>query len=267
MLDSPGFNQLTRGRDGYYLYNRNDIFVGRALERYGEYGRLEAQVIAQLCAPGSVVIDAGANIGTHTLMLARHVGPSGFVFAFEPQRVVFQTLCANMALNSITNVECVHAALGAEPGTVFVPPFDYDSEGNYGSFSAEAFSEGWPVRRTTLDEYAGFPIRLMKIDVEGMEEAVLAGGRELIERRRPFLYIENDRQDKSERLIRALWDLRYRLFWHTPALYNPENFQGDPVNIYEHVVSVNILGMPEEQRGKITGFEEVTDATYHPMRR
>lgn len=267
MLEGDGFNQLTKGRDGYYLYNRHDVFIGRAIERYGEYGGLEAQVLAQLCGAGAVVVDAGANIGAHTLMFARRVGPAGFVMAFEPQPVVFQTLCANMALNSISNVECVHAALGAEPGEVVVPALDYAQEGNFGSFSIEASATGRRVRRTTLDACGLAGVHLIKVDVEGMEQAVLEGGRALIERSRPVIYIENDRQDRSEALIRYLWSLRYRLYWHLPALYNPANFRGDPVNVYERIVSVNMIAVPAERPSSVEGFEEIDDATRHPMRR
>ena len=56
---------------------------------------------ARSIQPGDVVIEVGANIGPHTVFLAQHVGPQGLVLAFEPQRILFQTLCANLALNSI----------------------------------------------------------------------------------------------------------------------------------------------------------------------
>ena len=59
----------------------------------------------QLFRPGTVVLDVGANIGAHTLYLSRKRSVrGGVVVAYEPQRVIHQMLCANLALNGIVNV-------------------------------------------------------------------------------------------------------------------------------------------------------------------
>ena len=42
LLGAGGFNDLALAKHGYLLYNRNDIYIGRAIQRYGEYGELEA---------------------------------------------------------------------------------------------------------------------------------------------------------------------------------------------------------------------------------
>src|SRR6186997_961635 len=104
VLDVTGFNEVRMCREGPMVYNRNDRFVGRSLARYGEYSHDETVLFEQVVKPGWVVVEAGANIGTHTLALSRLAGASGQVHAFEPQRLVFQTLCANLALNHCTNV-------------------------------------------------------------------------------------------------------------------------------------------------------------------
>ena len=127
LLESDGHNQLAKGRNGYYLYNTNDTYVGRAIEKYGEYGGQEARFLEKLCSAGDIVIEVGANIGAHTVVLAGRVGPSGHVLAFEPQRLAFQTLCANVALNSFTHVDCYWAALGAQRGSIAVPELVYMS--------------------------------------------------------------------------------------------------------------------------------------------
>ena len=86
------------------LYNEHDIYIGRSLDLYGEFSEGECDVFRQLIQPGWTVLELGANIGSHTVFLAKRVGPSGRVIAFEPQRIVFQTLCANIALNNLLNV-------------------------------------------------------------------------------------------------------------------------------------------------------------------
>ncbi len=59
--------------------------------------------------------------GAHTLIFSQAADGKGRVCAFEPQRVVFQVLCANLALNNITNVEYFQSVVGAESESVILP--------------------------------------------------------------------------------------------------------------------------------------------------
>ena len=51
MLAEGGFNRCVLAREGYILYNKNDIFVGEAIERYGEYSEIEAKLLRQVVMP------------------------------------------------------------------------------------------------------------------------------------------------------------------------------------------------------------------------
>jgi hypothetical protein len=93
----PQINRVKQCRHGMMLYNVHDLYVGRSLDQYGEFSQGEIDLFGQILKPGQVVLDVGANIGAHTLWFAQTVGPSGTVLAFEPQRIVFQALCANLA--------------------------------------------------------------------------------------------------------------------------------------------------------------------------
>jgi hypothetical protein len=104
------YNILAATRFGMMLYNRFDAYVGQSIEKYGEFSYGEVKIFDHFISEGQVVIDCGANIGAHTLFFARKVGLTGKVYAFEPQRIVFQTLAANMALNSVSNVFCKQCA-------------------------------------------------------------------------------------------------------------------------------------------------------------
>src|SRR4051812_4172311 len=55
----------------------------------GIFERDTARALARLVEPSSLVLDIGANIGAHTLRLAKLVGPHGRVLAFEPTDFAF----------------------------------------------------------------------------------------------------------------------------------------------------------------------------------
>ena len=239
------------------LYNPNDKFVGRSLDLYGEFSEGEAALFGQCVKPGHVVLDIGANVGAHTLFFAAAVGPRGRVVAFEPQRLVFQTLCANVALNSITNVICRNEAVGATPGTVRVPVLDPRTMQNFGGLSLDGQREGEAVARVTVDGLELGRCHFMKIDVEGMEVPAIEGAAETIRRLRPILYVENDRREHSDALVRLIASLDYRLYWHLPRLFNPDNFAANPDNVFADFISRNMLCLPAESTVKVEKMQPV----------
>lgn len=268
----PGFNVLVRGRHGLFLANENDIYVGRALIDYGEYSELEWRFLERYCAPGNVVVEVGANVGSHSVGMSKSVGAGGRLVAIEPQPFVFQALCANLALNCLVNVDAFNCACGADEGTLAFQAVDYSIPGNFGGVelrSAGSVPAGVevPVRRldSVLRPYAR--VDLLKIDVEGMEASVLESARETIARFRPVLYLENDRMEESQALIELVWALGYRAWWHTPLLFNPANFFGNACDRYPGIASFNMVclhGNAEPYVGRELALVE--DSAFHPLR-
>lgn len=257
---------LRPGRHGLFLVNPRDRFVGRSVAHYGEFSEMEAAALARLLSPGAVVVEAGANMGALTVPLARAVGPDGAVFAWEPQRLAFQLLCANAALNGLTNVVAFWAALGAARGVARVPVLDPDAENNIGGLAIQGHAEGEEVAIEPLDALDLPRLDLLKADVEGMECEVLAGARETIRRRRPILYLENDRAPRRAALIAAVRALGYRAWWHRPPLFNPDNHAGRPDDLWRAedgvaYVSINMLCLPEESPLRIDGLAPVEAAS------
>jgi FkbM family methyltransferase len=261
MLLPDGFNELATCRHGPMLFNRHDQYIGASLRKYGEFSPGESEVFEKLLLPGMVVVEVGANIGAHTVELSRRVSPGGIVHAFEPQRIVFQTLCANLALNACANVLAHHAAVGATPGHILVPFLPPDRSANFGGLSLQGATWGEQVTLRTLDSLALPACGFLKLDLEGMEIDALKGGEELIRRFRPTLYVENDRPQHSAALIALLKSWNYRLYWHNPPLFTPNNFAGDPENIFGNVVSTNMLCFPVERDIKVHGLREETGVT------
>jgi FkbM family methyltransferase len=258
MNSMPAFNTLGRLRYGQVIYNRNDVCIGRSIELYGEYSGLETSVFNQLLRPGQLVVDAGANIGVHTLFFAKKVGADGRVLALEPQRLLFQTLCGNMALNSITNAYCWNMALGDEPGDIGITALDPTQPTNFGGISAGDCAGGERVAVTTIDNFELPRCDFIKIDVEGMEEQVLRGAERTIRRLRPLLYVECDRSDREASLLRYLDSLGYRMYWHLPPLFNPHNFHESSDNVFGETVSKNLLCFDKTREHELTGFHEAT---------
>jgi FkbM family methyltransferase len=266
--DTESMLAVSQCRYGPMMYLRHDRYVGRSLQEYGELSEGEVELFRSILRPGDVAIDVGANLGAHTIPMARLVGPTGFVFAVEPQRILFNILCGNIALNELVNVKAFPFALGREPGAIRVIPVDYGAEGNFGGVALGG-TQGEVVPVVTLDQVGLPKARLIKIDVEGMELDVLLGAKEILARDRPVLYVENDRPEKSEALVAQLIADGYRMWWHLPPLFNPDNFRRNADNVFSAIMSFNMLCLPREAATELDGFQEITnpDETSAQLRR
>ncbi|MBC6439443.1 MAG: FkbM family methyltransferase [Rhodospirillales bacterium] len=92
-------------------------------------------------------------------------------------------------------------------------------------------------------------IRLIKIDVEGMELAVLKGAQRLVDEHHPVIYAENNLRDKSLALLQWLLNADYMLYWYLPFMFSTTNFYGAEVNPLTDpagnpTLSANILAAP-----------------------
>ncbi|MEM8589104.1 MAG: FkbM family methyltransferase [Pseudomonadota bacterium] len=273
-MDNRATKTSTRFGDMYVV--KADAVIGRSLIEYGEWTQSEIFVLSQLIRPGMVVVDVGANVGTHTLAMAGMVGPKGWVVALEPQPFVFRLLSANLVMNGCENVVAINAGAGKSAGWLDVPNIGYQASGNYGSLELEPFAReldsprgGAPVPLMRLDDIpAADKASLLKIDAERMEVPVIEGALELIGRNRPLLYVENEPAgENSERLIRSLMDLGYACFWDIARFFNADNFKRNPRNVFGNIVCVNMVCVPAEKPHSITNFSQVRDPTDYPTPR
>lgn len=256
--------RLVATRHGTFIINRHDQYVGGSLAHYGEYSEGEVDLFRQLVSPGDLVVEAGSNIGAHTVPLSKLVGAQGVVHAFEPQRLVFQMLCGSLALNQCHNVVAQEMGLGRSLSRMATPRVDPNQANNFGGLSLLQEGDGEAVAVVTLDSLKLDRCRLIKADVEGMEEDVIRGAVETIARCRPLLYLENDRPERSAALLSLVMDLGYRIWWHCPPLFNPDNFFRNPKNIFPNLVSINVFCQPVESAKPIHGMREVLAADEAP---
>jgi FkbM family methyltransferase len=150
--------------------------------------------VAELLEADMVVFDVGANIGYYSLIVARCVGTTGQVHAFEPTPALAERIRLNAYLNNLTQVIVNEVAVSEGAGTASLHISREDPEAN-SLFNMESGTDVVSVSTTGLDAYsanAGIShVDLIKIDCEGSELSVLRGARELLSRQdAPVLLLE-----------------------------------------------------------------------------
>lgn len=234
---------LAASDQGTLILNRHDQHVVDATQTYGvgheilmhaAYNPSEVGMVLtvlnwlrEIRGDGVLAIDCGANVGVHTISMARHMTHWGRVVAFEAQERIYYALAGNICLNNCFNARAINAALGDSEGMLSIPTPDYNRPGSFGSlelvqrantenigqpidYRPEALQ---PVRALRLDGGGFQRVDFLKIDVEGMELPVLHGARDLIARFRPYLLIEHIKTDHAA-LTELLTASGYRV-WTT----------------------------------------------------
>lgn len=146
--------------------------------------------MAHVVQPGDLVVDAGANVGFFTLLLARYVGSTGSVISFEPSPNNLHKLRGNIALNKMANISVYPNALAASSKKLqFYLGRD---SGQNGAWRNEVTAlEQITVDAITLDAALGASVpKLIKMDIEGSEYQALQGARALLARRPKFIIME-----------------------------------------------------------------------------
>ncbi len=155
-------------------------------------GKFEPGVVAAIeryCQLGMIVFDIGANIGAHALRFGRIVGESGQVYAFEPTTFAFSKLNRNLALNPQVQVSIFRIALSDEPPTRRTISFrsSWRTNGIHKDTSCEVDFlrlDDWALKNSVSQ------VDMIKLDVDGNEFGVLAGGTEILKRCHPILLME-----------------------------------------------------------------------------
>ncbi len=188
---SLGDRILTINRDGHRLYlSQHDLSLTPVILSRRLYEPGTTRYLSRTIRPGFRVLEIGANIGWHTLMAAERVGTLGKVLAYEPNPQSFSLLHDSVFINGLSDRCYLHeAAVGAEntTATLFTPG-EFVGGARLFPFSEEELS--WQhqtattstVKVVSLNEvYRQFgPVDLIKMDVEGGEADVLAGGKDCL---------------------------------------------------------------------------------------
>jgi len=194
--------EILETKHGLMINNRHDVGIGLQLREYEEWSHNELELTAKYAH--GIVLDIGANIGTHTLTYAR---TATRVYAFEPQPFMFDMLCTNLLLNNVLNVTPIQCALGPVDGITHMnihDPTQINSPAGEGVGKGES-----EISIHALDTLAIGRVDFIKIDVEGFELEVLKGMGRTLELYHPILYIEIHYAHLIEPIKSYLWHFGY----------------------------------------------------------
>lgn len=173
------------------------------------------EIMRRFVKEGDTVLDAGANFGFHALHLSRQVGKQGKVFAFEPQRIVFQQLCFHLFLNQAFNVWAYPLALASGFGRTTISELHETEIRNIGATPVGQGSTNVDV--VPLDHFQPEKFSFLKVDIQGCETSFLKGALSILKSNRPLMFIEIEENwlrrlgSSSKELIEALFALDYVL--------------------------------------------------------
>jgi len=189
---------------------------------------------------GAVVLDIGANVGVFSLLLARWVGTSGRVYAFEPAPEAARALKDHIALNHLTGqIEVIVWAVSGVSGDATFYAHKYSGENSLSACHQERVPEAKAIRVpvTTVDDFCsarGIAPTLLKIDIEGFELHALRGAKKTLSRHRPPVVVEmhpmswHEMGVRREELASLLVEVGY--------IAIPLSGQADSLAEYGHVV-------------------------------
>ncbi|CAD7934069.1 unnamed protein product [Amoebophrya sp. A25] len=221
---SVGTYVLPRSRNHAFMIPFYDTNIGHWIKEFGSMNVLQSYEMQSLLRPGDVVVDVGANLGSFTIPFAERVGRQGKVLAFEPFRWLFQLCTANVALNGLSNVWTYNMGLGEAMGSFESRPpqlrFFSSPDANMKQEQAMQLydyeMEPESVMQASLDDLLSQKsvrvpeinnLRLIKIDVEGMEGQVIMGAQRAIMHYKPIIWTENvDYFERNDTSFLALMD-------------------------------------------------------------
>ena len=194
----------------------------------------ESDLLEHLAASGprgGTFIDVGANIGNHSIYFAKFL--ADHVVSVEPDPALMPVLRRNLATNvPVARVTVLEAALGARAGAGEMARREgYEANAGAGNVLARYGDtpEAGQVTILTLDELVrsltaagAAQVRLVKLDVEGMELDVLEGATTMLTEQHPDLVVEAPGESEHEALVQFLKPYRYEevgRYCHTPVYH------------------------------------------------
>ncbi len=265
-FSKPSENDTVRLPWGHELVINSNDFIGRAIWTQGIHEINVCEAIARLVREGDTTVDAGANVGFITSLLAKAVGKSGDVLAFEPHPNLYSTLRENIDRFSrgcsgrVTAQQIALSDCEGEATLVFNSELFSRNSGTAGlrdtSFASGNVSV--KVRTKRLDDFIkARVVALLKIDVEGAELQVLQGTERALGEHRIKAVVYEDFNFATSGIAEYLMNFGFSVFHLAGSVLRPR-------------VSAVVPGFRQIPRGRDENFLAVLDAqialqAYRPL--
>ena len=246
-------------KHGVFNILKNDIYICNSLFKYGEWSELEVNLYKDIIKTNDIIIEVGSHIGSHTVPLAK-IANNGYLYAFEPQLLLFNLLNNNITENNISNIKTYLEAVSGNEDSIKLNQVDYkelynnNNQINSGGIDFKALisnNSGYEINVITLDNKFKHLKKLdfIKIDAEGNEFEVLKGSKDLISSLNPIIYFEFDPKKGIDtvQILNFLESFNYIFYRHITPLFNFNNFNKSDVNIFPNISSFMILSIPSSR--------------------
>ncbi|MFI5221279.1 MAG: FkbM family methyltransferase [Bacteroidia bacterium] len=193
---------------------------------------------------GQTVMDIGAHKGGYLYFLLKKTGPSGKIFAFEPQSSLFHYLGRIKELFGWENVSVEHLALSDKAGTttLYIPQNTKSKDSSPGAtivshpertdnFTAEV------VSTETLDNYCSrknIQPDFLKIDVEGNELRIFKGGIETLKKCKPKIIVEIEARHVGQKQVLETFEFLENLGYTGKFIFGKNRFPLKEFNFDMH---------------------------------
>lgn len=266
--------------DGVFVLPKSDTIVSQYLRDYGQFEKPLIDFAISLIKTfntesPAVVLDIGANLGVWSVPLAKAVGPTGKVYAFEAQRLLLLHLSATSVINSIDNIYPVHGIVGNASGFAEINDFSIFSgsfEANFGALSilgdlsrpmSSKISSKITLPVISLDEFYATQLHyvcptFLKLDIEHYELFAFMGAKHMLLECHPIILFEANCPLLNKSLFLLLEHLGYQLAWlRIPVLDHSIAFQGKRQNLSQFMSfdelqfnvyffgAINVLAVPK----------------------
>jgi FkbM family methyltransferase len=214
---------------GNFLINEYDV-IGNYLKHTKGWELHLYELYSRMINKDSICIDAGANLGFHTIQFGKLAKR---VYAFEPQPLVYNQLCANVLFNGLDDIIEPHRlALGDKDDIKQMWKIENEDFGNglynwggrgieheYATHNnTEEIRKFDQVKTITLDSLNLQECDLLKIDIQGYEYYAFLGAENLLATYKPIIFLENSlikdnkEQVMNEKAKNYLLNLGYELY-------------------------------------------------------
>ncbi len=230
-----GLFAIAETRHGLLQYRPDDTPAGKSLDWYGEYLQAELDLLASLLGPGMTVIEVGAGIGAHSVVLAALLGADGHLMLYESDPVSRHVLQQNLSVAGATNVTIMRGMIGASPGEQMRAGAASESPGSTQARGTE-----------TLDDLGLARLDLLKVNASAGPD-VLRGIQQVLCGLRPSLLVATRDHLALADAADRVRNVGYRCWRLATPLFNPGNFNRRSDDIFEGQAMLAMLALPEEK--------------------